>query len=73
MGVISMIVIVSSSDPFNGGGTVIRCTGTSEDGTKRITFAGDHRAMLGLMDLLQAEGEVACEVESWQILSTSPA
>lgn len=65
-----MIVIVSSSDPFNGGGTVIRCTGTSEDGTRRVTFAGDHRVMLGLMDAVQAEGEIPCEVEGWQVLRT---
>jgi hypothetical protein len=65
-----MIVIVAAGDPFIGDGTVIRCTGTSEDGTKRVTFAGDHRVMLGLMDLVQVEGEVPCEVEPWQVLLT---
>lgn len=68
-----MIVIVTSTDPFNGGGSVIRCTGTSEDGTKRITFAGDHRPMLRLMEAAHDEGEIPVEIEDWQVLSTAPA
>jgi hypothetical protein len=52
-------------------GTVTQITGTDrEDPTQRVTFAGDHRSMDGLLALLDAGNEVPAVIEDWQVLST---
>lgn len=51
-------------------GSIIRMTGTTDDG-RRVTFAGDHRPMGTLIEnLLTDEDESATvALEAWQILS----
>lgn len=67
-----MIVIVSESSQWEDHGSVIVVTGTSEDGTKAIRFGGDHRPMGGLYEAVQEQGEIACEVEPWQVSGVTP-
>lgn len=66
-----MIVNVTEVDlpPFTSVGVA---TGTDEAGNT-VRFGIDHRPAAGLIDLLAEEGEVACEVEEWQILQRDPA
>jgi hypothetical protein len=55
-------------------GTTVSITGTDEDG-KRVTFAGDHRMMEGLMAaaLFYDEESVSALVEGWQIIRVTEA
>lgn len=62
-----MILTVSEVTP-KPGSTVWEGYGTTAEGTK-VWFAGDWRAMEGLMLLVEDMGEVEAEVEDWQILS----
>jgi hypothetical protein len=50
-------------------GTTISVTGTTEDGRERVTFAGHHRTMAGLMTLVELSGDCLTQVEPWQILA----
>jgi hypothetical protein len=70
----TMIVDVEISDleTVEEDGSVISVTGTSrENPTHRIRFAGDHRSMVGLLTLVEAEGGVPAVIEEWQVLSTT--
>jgi hypothetical protein len=50
-------------------GSVMRVTGTTEDGRERITFAGDTRMMVGLFEAIVATDETqAAPVADYQIL-----
>lgn len=67
-----MLVNVDTvNPPASPMASIITASGLSEDGTQRITFGGDHRPMAGLLEVVEYEGEVACEVEEWQILSVA--
>jgi hypothetical protein len=58
-------------DTVQNHGSVIAITGTDrEDPTLRVTFAGDHRSMAGLLALLEDGEEVPAVIEDWQVLST---
>jgi hypothetical protein len=58
-------------DTVQNHGSVITITGTDrEDPTRRVTFAGDHRSMAGLLALLEDGEEVPAVIEDWQVLST---
>jgi hypothetical protein len=64
------MVIVSPSDlgTVEDHGSVWVVTGTSEDCTKRVTFAGDWRPMRELVAAIVAMDEpVPVAVESWQV------
>lgn len=63
-----MIVNVSEVEP-QPGSTVWTGHGIEEETGDEITFAGDWRAMEGLMLLVEDVGEVPAEVEGWQVLS----
>lgn len=53
-------------------GSVVQITGTNEEG-QRVTFAGDTRPMLQVMEALvtDVEDEITVEVEDWQISGVS--
>ena len=58
-------------DTVQNHGSVIAITGTSaDDPTQRVTFAGDHRSMAGLLAMLEDGLDVPALVEDWQVLST---
>lgn len=63
-----MIINVTEVTPAPGS-TVWEGTGTTEDGTQVITFAGDWRAMQHLMDMVDDGYDGPVEIEGWQILS----
>lgn len=48
-------------------------TGIEEESGDVVIFAGDWRAMEGLMLLVEDFGEVEAEVEDWQILRRETA
>jgi hypothetical protein len=52
-------------------GSVIVLTGTDQVTSARVTFAGDARLMVDLIDGVAADGEASASVESWQILSVT--
>ena len=65
-------VIVDEDSPVEDHGSVLVVTGTSEDGTQRIRFGGDHRPMRGLLEHVAEHGATRAEVEAWQITGTFP-
>lgn len=65
-----MIVNVTDID-IPAGVTVGVATGRDAETGKEIRFGIDHRVANDLIGLLSEEGEVACEVEGWQILGSS--
>ena len=67
-----MIVNVTEAEP-QPGSTVWTASGIEEESGDTIRFAGDWRAMEGLMLLVEDLGEVSAEVEGWQILSREKA
>lgn len=66
-----MLLTLTSEDlpTVVGHGSVVQVTGTDEDGA-RVTFAGDHRVMAGMLEALEVEGELPVYVEDWQITRT---
>lgn len=49
------------------GSSVVVFEGTLDDGT-RVQFGADHRNAAEMADLVFADGELVCAVESWQII-----
>lgn len=48
-------------------GSVVVFTGTDSH-DRVVTFAVDHRPARDIVALVQQEGELACQVEDWQVL-----
>jgi hypothetical protein len=55
------------SAPAGQPSTIIVGVGEDETG-REIKFAGDHRMMVPLAEMLEAGEEFEVEVESWQVL-----
>ena len=69
------VVTVSPSDLYTMvyHGSVVAVTGTSEDGTQRITFAGDTRLMCTLLDAVKgSDCEQQARVADYQIQRVLP-
>ena len=59
-------------DSIVDGGSVVLFTGTDAN-DRVVTFAADHRCAQDIVNIVRAEGELVCGVESWQVLRrTSP-
>lgn len=56
-------------------GSVVVITGTDVDTQERVTFAGDTRPMLQVMEALvmDVEDEITVDVEEWQIRNVMEA
>ncbi len=65
-----MIVTVKVEDlqTVDREGTMFVVTGTDEQG-RRVRFAGQHGPMGAALDGVERDGEAACEVEDWMVLS----
>lgn len=50
------------------GGTIAIGIGTNVETDKPVRFGGDWRPMSHLAEVIEAEGPVEVEVESWQVL-----
>lgn len=61
-------VTVDDLDTVQDHGSVIAITGTAHPSGDRVTFAGDHRSMAGLLAIVADNLEVRAAVEPWQIL-----
>lgn len=67
-------MIVHAGELLMGSGSVWLFEGVAEvgdDDGMLVTFGVDHRIAQDLAALIEEEGEVACWVEEWQILSRS--
>lgn len=51
-------------------GSVVVFSGYDSETNRGHTFAVDHRMAQGLVDLLNEEGEVDCDVPEWAVLSS---
>ena len=66
-----LVTVDTVNTPASPMDSIITASGLDEHGN-RVTFGGDHRPMAGLAEMVEYEGEVACEVEPWQVLSSVP-
>lgn len=60
-------MIVTATRVVRDEGTIVVFAGTDAQGDAR-RFGVDHRLAWDLADRIADEGEVACHVESWQVL-----
>jgi len=73
-----LIVLVDTVEPapgqsvWSGEGTIQWEDGVEIENGDRVRFAGDWRPMRGLAEAVEEHGEVAVELEGWQILSRTP-
>lgn len=61
-----MLLTVTAEGGVDDHGSVILLEGTDEEGASRWFFA-DRRVALDLIEVVQVEGEIQAEVESWQL------
>lgn len=62
------ITVDTVNAPASMMSTIITASGLDAQG-RRVTFAGDHRPMRDLAEVVEQEGEVTVDLEPWQVLS----
>lgn len=61
-----MLLTVSADSWYSDQGSVVLVDGVDSDGKTR-RFAGDSRMVYDILNAATVEGEVAVEVEGWQL------